>query len=92
MLDFSPRQTMDLLDYHNRQDGTASEKKSWNLPEKKARELWNGYFDDQEGFFKKSYEIIQKLDKKAFHEMIGEQGLDLEEQLFGLLPQLVKES
>ena len=92
MLDFSPRQIMTLLDYHNRQDGTAAEKKSWSLPEKASRELWNGYYDDQEGFFKKSYEIITKLDKKAFHEMIGEQGLDLEEQIFGLLPQLVKES
>lgn len=93
MLDFSPRQIMELLDYHNRQEGTAAEKKSWVLPEKKARELWNGYFEDQEGFYKKCYDIVANLDKKAFHEMIGEQGQSLEEDLFTMLPLLkVQES
>lgn len=91
MLDFSPRQTMELLDYHNRHDGTAAEKKSWVLPEKKARELWNGYYDDQEGFYKKSFEIVANLDKKAFHEMIGEQGQSLEEEIFSILPKLKAE-
>ncbi|MNL31998.1 hypothetical protein D3C87_1538200 [compost metagenome] len=90
MLDFSPRQVMELLDYHNRYDGTAAEKKSWVLPEAKAKDLWNGYYDDQVGFYKKSYKIISELDKRAFHEMIGEQGQDLEEQLFGLLVNLKK--
>jgi hypothetical protein len=85
MLDFSPRQVMTLLDYHNRVSGTAAEKKSMVLPEKTARELWNGYFDDQEGFFKKSYNIVANLDKKSFHEMLGEQGQDMEEQLFEML-------
>ncbi len=90
MLDFSPRQVMTLLDFHNRQEGTAAEKKSWVLPEAKSRDLWNGYYEDQEGFYKKSYEIIANLDKKAFHEMIGEQGQDLEEQIFSMLPSLSK--
>ena len=88
MLDFSPRQVMTLLDYHNRQDGTAAEKKSWSMPEKKAIELWNGYYDDQEGFYKKSFEIVQNLDKKAFHEMLGETGQSLEEDLFEILTEL----
>jgi hypothetical protein len=91
MLDFSPRQVMTLLDYHNRYEGTAAEKKSWVLPEAKAKELWNGYYDDQVGFYKKSYKIISELDKKAFHEMIGEQGQDLEEELFMMLNNLKKE-
>ncbi len=90
MLDFSPRQTMELLDYHNRYDGTAAEKKSWFMTEKKARELWNGYYDDQEGFYKKCYDLVVNLDKKAFHELIGEQGQNLEEELFGILPALLK--
>lgn len=88
MLDFSPRQVMTLLDYHNRTKGTAAEKKSWSMDEKKAKELWNGYFDDQEGFYKKSFEIVSNLDKKAFHEMLGEQGQFMEEELFEILPQL----
>jgi Fe-S-cluster containining protein len=92
MLDFSPRQVMTLLDYHNRQDGTAAEKKSWVLPEKTSRELWNGYLEDQEGFFIKAHNIIANMDKTAFHEAVGEQGLDFEEQIFALLPRLVKES
>ena len=62
------------------------------LPEKTSRELWNGYYEDQEGFFIKAHNIIANMDKKAFHEAVGEQGLDLEEQIFALLPRLVKES
>ena len=65
-------------------------KKSWVLPEKLSRELWNGYFDDQESFYKKSFEIVANLDKKAFHEMIGEQGQSLEEDLFTILPAILK--
>ncbi len=92
MLDFSPRQIMTLLDYHNRFEGTAAEKKSWVLPEAKARELWNGYFDDQEGFYKKCHEVVANIDKKGFHEMLGEQGQNLEEEIFSILPQLTKEN
>ncbi|WP_413293895.1 hypothetical protein ACLSU7_02175 [Bdellovibrio sp. HCB185ZH] len=88
MLDFSPRQTMTLLDYHNRTDGTAAEKKSWSMPEAKFKELWNGYHDDIEGFYKKCFEIVSNLDKKAFHEMLGEQGQSLEETLFEIIPEL----
>jgi hypothetical protein len=88
MLDFSPRQIVDLLDYHNRYDGTAAEKKSWVLPEKKSRELWNGYYDDQIGFYKKCYEQVAKMSKRDFHELIGEQGQSLEEELFTILPNL----
>lgn len=90
MLDFSPRQVMTLLDYHNRQDGTAAEKKSWVLPEAKSRDLWNGYFDDQEGFYKKSHDVIANMNKKDFHELLGEQGQSLEEDIFTILPNLEK--
>lgn len=89
MLDFSPRQVMSLLDYHNRHEGTAAEMKSWVIPEKTAKDLWNGYYDDQESFYKKSFEIVGNIDKKAFHELIGEQGQSLEEDLFTVLPQLL---
>jgi hypothetical protein len=89
MLDFSPRQVMTLLDYHNRFDGTAAEKKSRVLPEEKSRELWNGYYEDQEGFYKKCHDIVANLDKKSFQEMLGEQGQSLEEEIFTILPSLV---
>lgn len=88
LLDFSPRQVMTLLDYHNRHEGTKAELASKVLPEKQSRELWNGYFEDQEGFYKKAYNIVANLDKKSFHEMLGEQGQSLEEDLFAILPRL----
>lgn len=91
MLDFSPRQIIDLLDYHNRFEGTPEEMKSSFISEKKARDLWNGYYNDQEGFYKKAHDIVMKIDKKSFHEMIGEQGQSLEEDLFTHLPLLQKE-
>lgn len=81
MLDFSPRQISDLLNYLNRQEATASELKSPRLPEKKARELWNGYYDDQEGFFKKSFQIVEELNRKSFRELLGETGQQLEDRL-----------
>lgn len=81
MLDFSPRQVSDLLGYINRKEGTQAELKSSVIPEKKARELWNGYYDDQEGFFKKSFEIVSNLDKRSFQELLGETGERLEENL-----------
>lgn len=81
MLDFSPRQISDLLGYLNRQEATKTEMRSAALPEKKARALWNGYFDDQEGFFKKSFQIVSELDRRAFKELLGETGQELEDQL-----------
>ena len=82
MLDFSPRQIIDLLDYLNRSEGTSAEKTSWVLPKEKAKLLWNGYFDDQETFYKKTFAIVSGLDKRSFHELLGEQGEKLLEQVF----------
>jgi hypothetical protein len=81
MLDFSPRQISDLLEHLNRFEATKTEMKSSRLPEKKAKALWNGYYDDQEGFFKKCFQIVSKLDRKNFRELIGEPGQQLEENL-----------
>lgn len=81
MLDFSPRQISDLLGYLNRQEATKAEMKSAFMPEKKARELWNGYYDDQEGFFKKSFQIVGELDRRTFKELLGETGQQLEDRL-----------
>lgn len=81
MLDFSPRQVSDLLDYLNRFEATKTELRSPILPEKKARDLWNGYFDDQEAFYKKSFKIVKELDKEYFRELLGETGQELEDRL-----------
>ncbi|MBC7371783.1 MAG: hypothetical protein H7326_09465 [Bdellovibrionaceae bacterium] len=81
MLDFSPRQIGDLLGYINRFEGTAAELKSPQMALKTARSLWNGYFDDQEGFYKKCFQIVGNLDRKTYRELIGEPGKRLEENL-----------
>lgn len=74
MLDFSPRQIVDLLEYLNRKSGSASELRNWKLPEKKARQLWNGYYDEQEKFFKKTFEIVSGFKNDTFTELLGEMG------------------
>lgn len=88
MLDFSPRQVMELLDYHNRFEGSAAELKSGTLTEKKARELWNGYYEDQEGFYKKSYEVVSNISRTDFFDLLGEQGESLADELYSIIPQL----
>lgn len=87
-LDFSPRQVSDLLVYLNRFEATPTEMKELVLPEKKARQLWNGYFDEQEEFFIKCFEIIQSFDKSQFREAIGMIGEEIEQNLFESLSQL----
>lgn len=79
-LDFSPRQVSEQLDYLNRESSTQAERKSWVLPNKKFKDLWNAY-EDIEEFYKKSYAIAKNLDKKAFSELIGETGKTLERNL-----------
>lgn len=73
-LDFSPRQISDLLDYLNRFEGTVGEKRSWVLPEEKARKLWNGYFDDVEGFYRRCAKIARGLNRRSLEEIMGEHG------------------
>jgi Fe-S-cluster containining protein len=87
-LDFSPRQINSLLEYLNRESGSAAEKRSWVLPSAKFTELWNGYADDIEGFYKKTFQIARNLDKKSFSELAGEMGKNLEENLLAQYAQL----
>ncbi len=81
MMDFSPRQIGDLLGYLNRKTATKTELRSARLPEKKAKALWNGYYEDQESFFKKTFQIVSELDRKSYRDLIGEPGQRLEDNL-----------
>lgn len=81
MLDFSPRQISDNIDYLNRFEANSSERVQKELPEKLARKIWNGYFDDQLGFYKKCYEIVANMTKTQFKEAMGEQGQVIEKDL-----------
>lgn len=79
---FSPRQISDNLEYINRSEGTAAELRSNSLPIEKSKRLWMDYFDNQEEFFRKTYQMVKDFDKKRFREALGEMGADIEEQLF----------
>jgi Fe-S-cluster containining protein len=87
-LDFSPRQISDCLQYLNRQEGTAAELRLDSLTLPKAKKLWNGYFDEQEQFFRKTYQMALNLDKKSFKEALGELGEEIEESLLESLREL----
>jgi Fe-S-cluster containining protein len=80
-LDFSPRQISDMLGFLNREEGTAAEKKEWNLPLKTAKLHWRDRLGEQEQFFIKCYEIVKGFDRKDFREMLGQTGEELEVQL-----------
>ncbi|MBX2986432.1 MAG: hypothetical protein KF802_00915 [Bdellovibrionaceae bacterium] len=78
-LDFSPRQVSDLLGLMNREDGTQREKRSWSLPEKEARRLWNGYYDEQEDFYRRCFRLVRDFSRREIEEALGEAGTRLRE-------------
>lgn len=80
-LDFSPRQVSDLLGYINRHEGSPGEMKTDSLSLKKAKDLWNGYYDDQENFYIKSLEVVNSFDKKQMSEAMGDLGSNLTAQM-----------
>lgn len=88
MLDFSPRQTSTLISYLNRESGTKKEAKSWVIPEPLAKELWNGYYNEQVDFYIKSYNIAANLNKKSLNELLGQHGKLLEEKTLKALDKI----
>lgn len=79
-LDFSPRDMSDQLMYLNKHDFNGVEQSQLIIAPDIDRKLWNGYEDKFE-FYKKSFALISKLDRKQFKEIIGQQGLQLEEEV-----------
>lgn len=88
MLDFSPRQISQNMGYLNRFEATREELKMDSLPLELAKDLWNGYFDDQKGFYKKCYQIVTEMTAKSFKEAMGEQGHVLQQDLLEGLAEL----
>lgn len=81
MLDFSPRQVNACLEYLNRIEGKGWEIKQDAMPAKLSKQLWNGYDDDPESFYRKTYQRVMNLNKGDFRELLGDMGFDLEQQL-----------
>ena len=88
-MDFSPRLLNECLSYLNRNQGT-SEQMQPSIPRDEARRLWNGYFDDQVGFYKSCYEMVQSFDNKRLAEIMGQQSAGIEKKLFASMLQLGK--
>lgn len=92
MMDFSPRQVdmnLALLQFGtgaheiNQWSGVSAEKllRSDTMPMEMAIELWNGYFDDQVGFYKKCYQIVKQMTSSSLQETLGEKGAMMYEEL-----------
>jgi Fe-S-cluster containining protein len=87
-LDFSPRQVNENLDFLNRKTASLTELKSKSLPLLKAKKLWNGYFEDQEKFYRKCYELALGLDRKNLKQTMGSMGENFENSLFAQMEKL----
>lgn len=79
-LDFSPRDLSDQLFYLNKREFDQAEISQVSLSKEEDKKIWNAY-DDRISFYKKCFAIVQKLDRKQFKEILGEQGLSLEEEV-----------
>jgi len=88
-LDFSPRQVNENLEYLNRKTASKAELKSKSLPLPLAKKLWNGYFDDQEEFYQKCYQISLGFDRKSLKLVMGSVGSEMEEKLLVKMEKII---
>ena len=79
-LDFSPRDLSDQLEFLNKREFEQGETEQRKLSVETDMALWNGYSDKIE-FYQKCFAIVQKLDRTQFREIIGQQGLGLEQEV-----------
>lgn len=79
-LDFSPRDISDQLLYLNKRDFESNECEQRVIDKSTYQKLWNLHESEVE-FYKKCFAIIKKLDRNQFKEIIGKQGLELEEEV-----------
>jgi hypothetical protein len=80
-LDFSPRQISDCLVYLNRKEATKAEMSTTSIDLATSKKLWNGYFNEQEEFFRKTFHMAKDFDRKRFQEALGEIGHEIQEKL-----------
>lgn len=80
MMDFSPRDLSDQLMFLNKREFDADEIDQKQLSAEIDKKIWNGYHDKIE-FYQKCFQIVQKIDRKQFKEILGGQGLELESEV-----------
>lgn len=79
-MDFSPRDLSDQLQYLNKREFEPEEVEKKSLSVEIDKKLWNGYSNKKE-FYIKCYEIVNKINREQFKEVIGSQGLILEKEV-----------
>jgi len=89
MKDFSPRDLSDQLDFLNRREFNQKEKKQTQLSAEEIKKYWNGYHDPV-NFYISCHDLVEKMNRKYFKEIIGEQGLNLEKKVVGSAACLLK--
>ncbi|PIS11817.1 MAG: hypothetical protein COT73_01910 [Bdellovibrio sp. CG10_big_fil_rev_8_21_14_0_10_47_8] len=80
-LGFSPRQISDCLVYLNVKEATPEQMQQKKMSVSASKKLWGVFYEDQESFFEKTYEMVQDFDRKRFREAMGDMGAVLEKNL-----------
>lgn len=82
-LDFSPREISVSLPLISKFEGEDDESQAMRMTPEEARGYWKkDSYQDIEGFYKKTYEIVCSLKEHEFKEAMGDQGLIIEKDLF----------
>ena len=79
-LDFTPRQVSGQLEFFNRTELSAQEKKTNKLTSRTFNKLWNG-IHDIEAFYVKTLEVVKSLKRQDVKVLMGEHGQALASEL-----------
>ena len=80
-LDFTPMEISDQLSFLNPEGQSSSRKRKQFLTHEFTREVWKGYLDDQEAFYKQCYEIVANFSEKQFKKALGNPGIVIQKKL-----------
>lgn len=85
-MDFSPRQTSELLEWID-PSVMGGKKPRAEITASEAKRLWNLY-DNPEEFYRKSFKWVQSLKREDFQECLGDFGMDMIWDLYGQMKEL----
>lgn len=90
-MDFSPREVSRCLPLISHFETEDQEILSMRMSSEEAQSYWKkDYFQDQEAFYKKAYEIVCSLKPAEFKEICGEQGMMVEKELRDAYKRMMK--
>jgi Fe-S-cluster containining protein len=80
-LEFTPMEISDQLSFLNPEGQSSSRKRKQFLTKEFTSKVWKNYFEDQEGFYKKCYEIVANFSEKQFKKALGNPGIVIQNKL-----------